>query len=196
MGGRQRRVRRRNVGGIVHPEIQDPSRDHDVVRGRQQVTDRVEYRCSAHVGYPQRPETQLLQFRGGVSRRRSVAVTQLVTPDAYARKIHDLLTLHLSNGSEVDGCRRTELAVVTSIDVDLHHDGSLTGAQNPGDGARRPVLDRSQIPDEQIRGGDAVTERRASARPVARPSHRPSWQSTHPADRRRCSPPARQRASP
>ena len=88
MGGRQRRVGRRHVGGFVHPEIEDPRRDHDVVRRRQQVVHRVEHRCPADVGYPQRRIAQLVQFRCGIGRFRLVAVAQSVVPDSYTREIH------------------------------------------------------------------------------------------------------------
>ena len=58
-----------------------------------------------------------------------------------------------------------EFAVVAAVDVDLDDDGPLAGAKDPGHGPRGPVadLDRPQIADEEIRGGDGVAERRGPA---------------------------------
>jgi hypothetical protein len=66
VSGGQRRVGRRDVGGLVHPEVEDSRGDHDVVRRGQQVVDRVEHRRVADIGYPQRSKAQFIQFRCGV----------------------------------------------------------------------------------------------------------------------------------
>ena len=61
-----------------------------------------------------------------------------------------ILSVLLIHGGEIHGRRRAHFAVATSENVHLHDDGSLAGAQNPGDGAGRTDLDRPQVADEQI----------------------------------------------
>ena len=81
MGRGQPCVGGRDLGGLMHPQVQDAGGDGGRLGGVQQVLDRVEHR-SADIGDPQGGVAELLQFGRGLGGPAGVAVAQRGAPDS------------------------------------------------------------------------------------------------------------------
>jgi hypothetical protein len=66
VGRGQPGMRGRDIGGIMHPQIEDAGGDGDRLGRGQQVLHRIEHR-SADVGDPQRGVAEFLQFGRGLA---------------------------------------------------------------------------------------------------------------------------------
>ncbi len=80
----QRRVARRDLRRVVHPEVEDPGRDRDPLGGVEQGAAVAEHVTADTAGYPQRGVPEAFELRGRVERRRAIAVPQPATPDSRA----------------------------------------------------------------------------------------------------------------
>ena len=85
--GGQLCVRMRDLGWLVHPEVEDAGGDHGPSGAAQQVSHRVEH-LTADVGDPQRRVPEFFEFRRRFGRLGPVAIAQLRTPYPNTRQFH------------------------------------------------------------------------------------------------------------
>src|SRR5262249_18265420 len=73
-----------NAGRVVHPDVEDPGGDHQLLSHLEQLAGHAE-RVAAGIRYPHRLVAELLQFPHGIPAGGSVGVVpQFAAPDAYA----------------------------------------------------------------------------------------------------------------
>src|SRR5262245_18277087 len=117
----------RDVGGLVHPDVEHAGRDRRVRRGAKQHFGRREH-VTADVGHPQRAVPELVEQRGRLRDLARVRVAELMRPDPDAGELHGPGNYRLLNAASTSGPRSPECAAGPTGPPDLRLARSGTAA--------------------------------------------------------------------